>query len=70
MSAEVSASTKIRPRSLPNVDDDRLLRRLAWLRVNGPALARKADARIEVRHLARQIHECTIELGRRGVPHV
>lgn len=62
----VPPSTKIRPRSLPNVDSDRLVQRLAFLRTNGPAMARAADARSEVRDLARQILQIEHELQRRS----
>jgi hypothetical protein len=62
----VPPSTKIRPRSLPNVDTDRLQQRLAFLRQNGPAMARAADGRKQVRDLARQILQIQQELDRRN----
>lgn len=63
----VPPSTKIRPRSLPNVDDDRLMQRLTFLRTHGPAMARACDARSDVRDLARQILQAEAELARRNI---
>lgn len=39
----VPASTHVRVSRVHNVDTDRLVRRLAWLRANGARLAREAD---------------------------
>lgn len=63
---QVPASTKIRHTRVANIDTDRLTRRLAYLREHGPAIARNADARIEVRHLAREILSIEHELARRN----
>jgi hypothetical protein len=63
----VPAATKVRFTRVANVDTDRLCRRLEFLRVNGPAMARAADARIEVRFIARELLTIEAELARRGV---
>lgn len=64
----VPASTKIRFTRVGFMDDDRLCRRYVFLRANGPAMARAADARIEVRFIARELLTIEAELVRRGVP--
>lgn len=63
----VPASTKIRFTRVGNIDTDRLVRRLDFLRTHGPAMARAADARIEVRFIAREILTIEAEIARRGV---
>lgn len=65
MADVVPASTKIRFTRVGNIDTDRLQRRLAFLREHGPAMARAADARIEVRFIAREILTIEAELNRR-----
>jgi hypothetical protein len=62
----VPATRRIRFTRVHNIDTDRLVRRLAFLEENGPALARACDARIEVRVLAREILTIRAELGRRA----
>lgn len=64
---EVPASTKIRFTRVPNIDTDRLVRRQVFLRTHGPAMARSADARIEVRHIAREVLTIEAELTARGI---
>lgn len=63
----VPASTKIRFTRVGHIDTDRLSRRRDFLRQHGPALARAADARIEVRFIARELLTIEAELARRGV---
>lgn len=62
----VPASTKVRFTRVAHIDTDRLVRRLAFLREHGPAMARAADARIEVRFIAREILSIEAEIARRG----
>lgn len=63
----VPASTKIKYKRVTNVDTDRLWRRRAYMREHMPMWARAADARIEVRFIAREVMAIEAELTRRGV---
>lgn len=63
----VPASTSIKYKKVGNIDTDRMVRRHAWIVANGPAIARAADARIEIRMVAREFHAITTELRARGV---
>lgn len=55
MNPPVPSSTRIRTRSIRNVDLDRLQRRRAFLLANRDRIAREADARIELRVFAREL---------------
>lgn len=55
MNPPVPSSTRIRTRSIRNVDTDRLQRRRAFLLANRDRIAREADARIELRVFAREL---------------
>jgi hypothetical protein len=61
----VPASTRIRPSRVHNIDVDRLQRRRDWLIAHKDDIARAADARIELRQLAREIVSINRELVRR-----
>lgn len=63
----VPASTSIKYKRVGNIDTDRLGRRHAWILANGATIARAADARIEIRMMAREFHAITTELRARGV---
>lgn len=60
----VPASTHIRTRSLPHVDDDRLMRRQGFLATFNVA---QLESRLELRMLARETINVENELERRGV---
>lgn len=59
----VPASTAIRSRSVPNVESDRLFRRIAFL--TAPGFGATCDSRMELRSRARELRLCQVELGRR-----
>jgi len=52
---QVPASTRIRTRSIRNVDTDRLRRRRDWLIANKVRIAREADGRPVLRRTAKEI---------------
>lgn len=63
----VPASTKIKYKRVGNVDTERLMRRRAYMREHMGEWARAADARIEVRMIAREFMAIEHEMTRRGV---
>jgi hypothetical protein len=63
----VPASTKVKFKRVGNVDTDRLIRRLQFMRATSATFARAADARIEVRMFAREMLSIEAELVSRGV---
>lgn len=65
MADMVPASTKIRYTRVGFIDTDRLQRRLAFYEAHGAEMARNADARIEVRVMAREKLSIIAELARR-----
>lgn len=62
---DVPATVRVRPSRVKNIDTDRLERRLEWLEVNKTELAKEADSRMQLRHLAREIITIERELQRR-----
>lgn len=58
---------RIRTRSIPNVETERLLGRLAFVRARRASLLRDADQKQDVRALAREMVNVERELTRRGV---
>lgn len=67
MNPTIPASTKIKASRVQNIETERLIRRLDFLCEHGPSKARNADARIEVRMLAREIICISRELHKRGI---
>jgi len=65
MSNFVPASTRIKDKSIKNVDTDRLRRRRQYLIENRDFIAREADARIQLRVYARELFLINRELLRR-----
>lgn len=65
MQQEVPASTRIKDKSIRNVDTDRLCRRRQFLIDNRDFIAREADARIQLRVYARELFLINRELLRR-----
>ena len=65
MQQEVPASTRIKDKSIGNVDTDRLRRRRQYLIENRDFIAREADARIQLRVYARELFLINRELLRR-----
>lgn len=61
----VPASTRIRSRSIRHVDTDRLRRRRDWLIAHKAELARAADGRPTLGHIAREVIQINRELVRR-----
>lgn len=66
MNPELPASTRVRPSRVRNIETERLVRRKAWLHDNKARLAREADSRMQLRHLAREIITIDRELERRS----
>lgn len=62
---DVPATVRVRPSRVKNIDTDRLERRLEWLEANKTELAKEADSRMQLRHLAREIITIERELQRR-----
>ena len=65
MQQEVPASTRIKDKSIRNVDTDRLCRRRQFLIDNRDFIAREADSRIQLRVYARELFLINRELLRR-----
>lgn len=61
----VPADVRVRPSRVRNIDTDRLERRLTWLMENKNQLAKEADSRMDLRHIAREIITIERELQRR-----
>ncbi len=57
---------RIRTRSIPNVETERLVARLDFIRTNRASLLRAADQKVDVRALAREAVNIERELTRRG----
>jgi hypothetical protein len=65
MQQEVPASTRIKDKSIRNVDTDRLCRRRDFLIANRDRIARESDSRIQLRVYARELYLINQELLRR-----
>ena len=65
----VPSARRVRVSRLANIADDRLWRRLGFLRAHLRVLARACDGRNEMRVIARELLLITRELDQRGVPH-
>lgn len=63
----VPAETRIKTRSIPNVDTERLLRRLEYMRENIKRLARECEQKNDFRAHVREIVNIERELARRDV---
>jgi len=68
MTQQYNVTRSIRTRSIPNVETDRLLGRLAFIRVHRASLLHDCVQKVDVRVLARECVNLERELTRRGVP--